>query len=181
MKNEIGSEQTESMAGGGVGDVLSDLSVLSDDIQTDAENAVPVMSTDDGCAENGGADEGLRQEYEELIRTKYKKFYTEDAQRMISKRLKKYKDIEERLERTEAELLRAGEALELERARVDEEARRRAADIIAAQRRHMGERRPDENGIMNYRSQGKRRAADLTRTERRNIAERALRGETVKI
>lgn len=128
------------------------------------------------------ADMDLRREYEELIRTKYKKFYSEDAQRMISRRLKKYKSIEERLEHAESELAQVKASREQEAVQAKPEPER--AEVERA-RAFDGKRpnvdRPNENGIMQYRAQGKRRISDLTKTERESIAARALRGEIVKI
>ncbi len=58
-------------------------------------------SADDGQKDSDERSEGdndadLRREYEELIKNKFKKFYTEDTQKMINRRFRKLKEAEER-------------------------------------------------------------------------------------
>ena len=58
--------------------------------------------------ENGEEDCGKgaeRREYERLIKTRFKDFYTEDTQRMINRRFKSYKALEEKCKSLEDELL----------------------------------------------------------------------------
>ena len=62
-------------------------------------------STPDGVGTNGAGDENdaagygrraEREEYDRLIRTKYKDFYTEDTQKMINRRFRHYKALAEK-------------------------------------------------------------------------------------
>lgn len=58
---------------------------------------------DVGADENGTeiSKEQERAEYDRLIRTRFKEFYTEDTQRMINRRFRKYKELEERVREAE--------------------------------------------------------------------------------
>lgn len=64
---------------------------------------------DDELFEERGAlsDEEIRRaeraEYDRLIRSRFKEFYTEDTQRMINRRFRKYKELEEKLKAVEEE------------------------------------------------------------------------------
>ena len=84
---------------------LGDMSEIEenspDDNGTDKENdTVP--------HENGEEDSGKiseRREYERLIKTRFKNFYTEDTQRMINRRFKSFKALEEKCKSLEDELV----------------------------------------------------------------------------
>ena len=109
---------------------------------TEGENANGTATT----KHNDSASE--RAEYERLIRTRFKEFYTDDTQKMINKRFKRYKAMEERLHKLEdrAEQLQKREAeldgvLASERRRVEEETERRVVASMLANRQ-----RPGENG-----------------------------------
>jgi len=58
---------------------------------------------DVGADENGTeiSKEQERAEYDRLIKTRFKEFYTEDTQRMINRRFRKYKELEERVREAE--------------------------------------------------------------------------------
>lgn len=122
-----------------------------------------------------------RIEYERLIRTRFKQFYTEDTQKMINKRFKRYKAMEERLQKLEddASSLRQREqqleaTLVLERDRVERETEQRVvAELVAARSR------PRENGYAPRRSASKTDVSGLTRDQRADIAKRALKGEKI--
>ena len=63
--------------------------------------------------ENGEEDGGKiaeRREYERLIKTRFKDFYTEDTQRMINRRFKSFKALEERCKSLEDERTRSATA-----------------------------------------------------------------------
>lgn len=121
-------------------------------------------------------DNDIRREYEELIRTRYKKFYTEDTQRIINKRFKKYKELEERAERLEEERTQFENMLMAEKQKVIEETEQR---ILSGIRTRL--MRPDENGIQTAKIQERRDVSTLTRSERADMARRASSGETIKI
>lgn len=140
------------------------------------ESPEQTESVEDVTDVSEGPDQDMRREYEELIRTKYKKFYTEDTQRMINKRFRKYKELEERAERLEAERAQFEEILKAEKQKSEFEAEQR---IISGIRTRL--MRPEENGIQRAKSQGKRDVSTLTRSERAEMARRASTGETIKI
>lgn len=133
------------------------------------------------------AEETQRREYDELIRTKYKKFYTEDTQKMINRRFRKYKELEARAETLEAERAQLEETLHAQKVQFEEtlkaETNRIAKEteerlISSIRARHT---RPEENGILIGKAQGKRDVSSLTRSERAELARRVSKGESIKI
>ncbi len=122
------------------------------------------------------ADNDERREYEELIRTKFKKFYTEDTQKMINRRFRKYKELEARAQLLEEEKAQFEETLKAEKERIARETEERLISSIRA--RHT---RPEENGILVGKAQSKRDVSSLTRAERADMARRVSKGETIKI
>ena len=122
------------------------------------------------------AEQNQRREYDELIRTKYKKFYTEDTQKMINRRFRKYKELEARAEKLEAEKAQFEETLKAEKDRIAKETEERLISSIRA--RHT---RPEENGILIGKAQSKRDVSSLTRSERAELARRVSKGENIKI
>lgn len=121
-------------------------------------------------------EQNERREYEELIRTKYKKFYTEDTQKMINRRFRKYKELEARAQILEEEKAQFEETLKAENDRIAKETEERLISSIRA--RHT---RPEENGILIGKAQSKRDVSSLTRAERADMARRVSKGETIKI
>lgn len=117
-----------------------------------------------------------RGEYEELIRTKYKKFYNEDAQKMINKRFRKYKELEERLEKYENEKRLSDESFAAEKEKIIKETEQR---LIKSFKERW--ERPAENGILSFGGYEKRNPSSLTKSERAEIALRVSRGEIIKI
>ena len=122
------------------------------------------------------AEQNDRSEYEELIRKKYKKFYTEDTQKMINRRFRKYKELEARAERLEAEKAQFEKTLKAEKEKTAKETEERLISSIKA--KHT---RPGENGILTGKAQSKRDVSSFTRSERAELARRASKGETIKI
>ncbi len=122
------------------------------------------------------AEQNERREYDQLIRTKYKKFYTEDTQKMINRRFRKYKELEARAQMLEAEKAQFEETLKAEKDRIAKETEERLISSIRA--RHT---RPEENGILIGKAQSKRDVSSLTRSERAELARRVSRGENIKI
>ncbi len=117
-----------------------------------------------------------RDEYDELIKTKYKQFYTEDTQKIINKRFRKYKELEEYVKKLEEERAQFEQRLKSEVEKSAKEAEDRL--ISSIREKHA---RPDENGIFNSRLQGKKDISSLSRTERADMAKRASMGETIII
>ena len=121
-------------------------------------------------------EEDDRREYEELISGKYKKFYTEHTQKMINKRFRKYKELEEHAKRLEDEKAQFEQKLKEE---VEKSAREATDRLISSIRaRHT---RPEENGTHNSKTQMKRDISTLSRTERADMARRASKGEKIII
>ncbi|MBE6547742.1 MAG: hypothetical protein E7667_02530 [Ruminococcaceae bacterium] len=138
------------------------------DITDDAAEAV--IDTQDQSVDE------QRREYDELIRTKYKKFYTEDTQKMINRRFRKYKELEARAEQLEKEKAQFEKRLTEETEKSAREAEDRLISGIRA--RYL---RPGENGILTAKVPSKRDVSSLTRSQRADMARRASKGETIKI
>ncbi|MBE6583632.1 MAG: hypothetical protein E7649_01435 [Ruminococcaceae bacterium] len=135
----------------------------------------------DGIAASKEHDRAEREEYERLIRTRFKQFYTDDTQKMINKRFKRYKAMEQKLstleqregelERREAEL---DSRLDLERARIEKEMERRVMASVLSNKL-----RPSENGYAKRRAALPIDVSSLTRDQRAQIAKRAFGGEKI--
>ncbi len=145
--------------------VFSDISEQEDIV----DEIVPEESSE-------STEQNERREYEELIRTKYKKFYTEDTQKMINRRFRKYKELEARAQMLEEEKAQFNETLKAEKDRIAKETEERLVSSIRARYT-----RPEENGIIIGKAQSKRDVSSLTRTERAELARRVSKGETIKI
>jgi hypothetical protein len=169
------------------------------DLSSEAESNMSVQNSDDvealgidaenSCILNADATEPAdeisrqdeRAEYERLIRTRFKEFYTDDTQKMINKRFKRYKAMEQRLSELEAnaEAMRQREAeldlqLESERERVERETERRVVSAMLA-----SQRRPMENGYSPRRAPAPFDVTRLTKSQRADIAKRASGGEKI--
>ena len=152
---------------------------LPEDIGEELEIALPEEE-----AEGGGEEERRRvekEEYRRLIKTRFKEFYSEDTQKLINRRFKRYKELEERHSETERQLAEANRQLDALRASLDtaletvaKETEERVLNSIRL--RHM---RPDENGIARKQNYGKSQVSALTKSERANIAKRAADGEKI--
>ena len=152
----------------------------SDISTSDTENTLGTPSSD--------SLESQREEYERLIKTRFKALYGEDTQRLINRRFRKYRVMEERyhileenyklLEQTAAEsekkLKEMSEKMATEGARLAKETEERVLSDIRSRRL-----RPDENGlsgaVINQRSDVSR----LTKSERARLARRAADGEKI--
>ncbi len=126
-------------------------------------------------------DRACRAEYERLIRTRFKEFYTDDTQKMINKRFKRYKAMEERLIELESraeQMYRRERELEqtiaAECERVERETEQRVIAGITASRS-----RPHENGYAPKRAPMPPDVASLTKSQRAEIAKRAFGGEKI--
>ena len=140
---------------------------------------------------DGGADDmplacsdeevNERAEYERLIRTRFKEFYTFDTQKMINKRFKRYKAMEQRLLELEEQAAKMSEreaklndtlARECDRVRTETE-RRVIAEMNATRQR------PSENGYAPRRASAPFNVSSLTKSQRADIAKRAFGGEKI--
>lgn len=130
-----------------------------------------------------------REEYELLIKSRFKELYAEDTQRLINRRFRKYKVMEERyktleesLALKEAELSESARRLEeyesLLRAEVEravKETEERVINEIRAK-----QLRPSENGSLPKSAKSPFDVSRLTRGERASLAKRAAGGERIK-
>ena len=130
-----------------------------------------------------------REEYEELIKNRFKELYAEDTQRLINRRFRKYKIMEERfkiMEQTladrEAELSKSAERFaELEsRLRSDVERAVRETEERVVGEIRAKRLRPSENGALPSRSTLPFDVKQLSRDERARLAKRAASGERIK-
>ena len=143
----------------------------------------------DGCLAEAMSEQGSpkpdiaqeRAEYERLIRTRFKEFYTDDTQKMINKRFKRYKAMEDRISELEieAQAMRQREAeldmmLASERERVERETEQRVVSTMLA-----SQRRPAENGYSPRRAPAPFDVSRLTKSQRADIAKRAFGGEKI--
>jgi septal ring factor EnvC (AmiA/AmiB activator) len=148
------------------------------------EDNLDVVSNDDGedLSTSDKIDiESERAEYERLIRTRFKSFYTEDTQKMINKRFKKYKaledklrDMEETAKQSEARIAEIDALVISERERIEREAEQRITSRIIANKS-----RANENAVSERHSDSGFDVSRLTKGERAALASRALRGEKI--
>ena len=122
-----------------------------------------------------------RAEYERLIRTRFKEFYTDDTQKMINKRFKRYKAMEERIGELEGQAEDAqkrqsefDDLLRSECERVERETEERVVSAMMA-----SQRRPAENGYSPRRAPAPFDVTKLTKSQRAEIAKRASGGEKI--
>ncbi len=122
---------------------------------------------------------GGREEYERLIKTTYKEFFAEDTQRLINKRFKKYKALEEKVKSLENEAQRYADIERLiseERERAVSETEERMNRQFLAMRS-----RADENAVVKRSQRHSPDVSSLTKSERAHLASRALMGEKIKL
>ena len=141
----------------------------------------------DPVGDNGRQE---REEYERLIKNRFKDFYAEDTQRLINRRFRKYKIMEERFKIME-------ENLAEKEARLSENAEKMAefdallrSEIEKAvketEERIIGEikakkLRPSENGAENSRMGSPFDVSGLSKNDRAALAKRAAGGEKIKL
>lgn len=141
----------------------------------------------DPVGDNGRRE---REEYERLIKNRFKDFYAEDTQRLINRRFRKYKIMEERFKIMEenlaeketrlsenAEKMAEFDALlrsEIEKA-VKETEERIIGEIKAKKLR------PSENGVEKTRVGSPFDVSGLSKNDRAALAKRAAGGEKIKL
>ena len=174
MENEFGT----------LTDLSSKAESIIDEIEAcdGDEDNFSEQATEQTSAANDFADKrSERAEYERLIRTRFKEFYTDDTQKMINKRFKRYKAMEQRLAELEDKSgrLEARDAelcalLEEERSRIERETEQRVVSGMLANRH-----RPKENGYAQRRSAMPVDVSTLTKSQRADLAKRAFGGEKI--
>ena len=166
---------------------------IGESIPTDVGEvgALPDGDDGEGVGENGedGSNTDERSEYERLVKERFKELYAEDMQRLVNRRFRKYKIMEERYKLLEEEMARKEGELEKSAQRIAEyesllrseiertvkETEERVIGEIRAKRL-----RPTENGSMPHRSPSPFDISKLTRDERAALAKRAAGGEKIK-
>ena len=136
--------------------------------------------------ENGRSD---REEYEELIKNRFKDLYAEDTQRLINRRFRKYKIMEERykimedslaekeakISESEARIAELSEHLRTEIERAVKETEERVIAEIKAKKL-----RPEENGAVRAKANASFDVSTLSKNDRAALAKRAAGGERIK-
>ena len=120
-----------------------------------------------------------REEYERLIKERFREHYAADMQRLINRRFKKYKALEERVRSLEAEASRYTDLdilLREERERAVRETEERMNNEFRAMRG-----RPSENGISPRLAKAPFDVSRLTKSERALLATRAQKGEKIHL
>ena len=161
---------------------------------TDYENAdaTPGIMGDEGeevgapenCADENECEEiptqnGDREEYERLIKERFREHYAADTQRLINRRFKKYKALEERVRSLEAEASRYKDLdilIREERERAVKETEERMNREFRAMRG-----RAQENALSHHVTRTPFDVARLTKSERALLATRAQRGEKIHL
>ena len=167
--------------------------VIYDEIQNIGEITEEIDTLEKSDAEEEIGREDLfteREEYDALMKGRFKSFYAEDTQRLINRRFRKYKIMEERYKLLEEDVVKkdaqiaensekiAGfEALlrsEIEKA-IKETEERVIGEIRAKKLR------PAENGTVPRQSAVAFDVSKLSRDERAKLAKRAAGGEKIKL
>ena len=120
-----------------------------------------------------------REEYERLIKERFREQYAADTQRLINRRFKKYKALEERVRSLEAEASRYKDLdilIREERERAVKETEERMNREFRAMRG-----RAQENALSPHVTRTPFDVARLTKSERALLATRAQRGEKIHL
>ena len=164
------------------------------DIEEDlGENSVEdhaIVDTEDEIVEKGRIKATEREEYDSLVKGRFKDLYAEDTQRLINRRFRKYKIMEERFKILEDALAekdaqigehqqRAADFEELLRSEVEKAIRETEERIIGEIKAK--KLRPSENGMSPRKSAAHFDVSRLTKNERATLAKRAASGEKIKL
>ena len=163
-----------------------DVSVISTSEAEKGEDDVSLEATSDTDISIDSQNE--REEYERLIKTRFKALYGEDTQRLINRRFRKYRVMEERYHileedykqlsalaaESERKIKEMSEQMQKEGERIAKETEERVLSDIRARRL-----RPDENGLVGARLQSRPSVSRLTKSDRARLARRAADGEKI--
>lgn len=161
----------------------TDEEAKEDDMQTesDAEGASPaengIESEHQGDAESNGVQCKDREEYDRLIKTRFKELYAEDTQRLINKRFKKYKALEEKVKRLEDEAARYSDIDALIAAEVEKAVAQTEQRMTLYFQKNAG--RVGENATSRTGAAASTDVSRLTKSQRAALASRALKGEKI--
>lgn len=162
------------------------LSASDADAATEENYEEEIEEDTDPVGENGRNE---REQYNMLIKNRFKDFYAEDTQRLINRRFRKYKIMEERfkyieesLAEKEAKLLEKDAKIaefdafmRSETERIIKETEERILNEIKAKKL-----RPEENGAVPRKENSRFDVSRLTKNERATLARRAASGEKIK-
>ena len=162
------------------------------------EDAVGAITEDDDGITVGKEDtqkeicrdaKTLREEYEELVKNRFKELYAEDMQRLINRRFRKYKIMEERYKLLEESLKEKEEKMSDaekriadfdERLRIEIERTATETEKATLERLRARKLRPSEVGIAPHKTQTSFDVSGLSRQDRAALARRAAGGEKIK-
>jgi len=120
-----------------------------------------------------------REEYERLIKDRFKEHFAADTQKLINRRFKKYKALEEKVRTLEAE---ASKYAELDRLLLEERERAVRETEERMNREFKAMRgRAHENALAPHVSRSSFDVARLTKSERALLASRAQKGEKIHL
>lgn len=158
--------------------------------ESDVQEEESELMSDTFSEEDEQVDElDEKEEYERLIKTRFKSLYAEDTQKLINRRFRKYKVLEERYKIMEEQLAQKDARiaeheqkiaefdllLQAELERVKKEAEERILNQIRTR-----QLRPSENAVVARTAQASFDVAKLTKDERARLAKRAAGGEKIK-
>lgn len=137
------------------------------------------ITDSDECEDTEKGESDGREEYERLIREKFKEHFAADTQKLINKRFKKYKALEEKVKKLEEDAARYADIEKLiadERERAVRETEERMNRQFRTNRA-----RADENALTSPASRPRFDVSKLTKDERALLATRAQKGEKIHL
>lgn len=165
---------------------------IEENMHSDGDVETEPVFEEDNCdgtdpvGENGRCE---REEYELLIKNRFKDFYAEDTQRLINRRFRKYKVMEERFKIMEESLAEKDARLGENAAVITGFEERLKSEVEKAikdtEERILGELRikklrPEENGALARKTGTPFDVSKLSKSDRATLAKRAAGGEKIK-
>lgn len=161
----------------------TDEEAKEDDMPTenDADTAPPAEYGTEPASqediESNSAVNGDREEYDRLIKTRFKELYAQDTQKLINKRFKKYKVLEEKVKRLEGEAARYADVDALVAAEVEKAVAQTEQRMTLYFQKNAG--RVSENATSRAEAAASTDVSRLTKSQRAALASRALKGEKI--
>ena len=160
------------------GDAYGRDEYVDDGLFAGSEN-IPDAEIGGGEESDAGEHINERAEYEKLIRTRFKDLYAQDVQKLINKRFKKYKALEDKVKRLEDEAKKYADIdslLAAERDRAVSETEERMNLYFKAMRSRAPENAISPRSVLHAPD-----VSRLTKSERASLASRALKGEKIHL
>ena len=179
----ISDPDVPAVASDGEGGAEEDvIGTISEEAETLGGGELELESTE-------GGKRSEREEYDALIKNRFKELYAEDTQRLINRRFRKYKVMEERfktLEETLAQkeaqisenMQKIADFESILRSEVEKAVKETEERVISEVRSKR--LRPTENGTIPRKGALPFDVSGLTKSERASLAKRAARGEKIK-